>query len=598
MPNIFDDIYTFYFNEECKNVNSFGWIYSNINTNSLYLQFLNSLSKEYTNSPYKFILPTALPDVEDSTRLAQISLNNNDPKIEPYNPNDCFIFVADKSIISILYDNKVKDTYNTLLMLLQVIKDRFNLSNKLYYLNEDSKMTEIIIKRNDTIIENPSKEQLIANCMYALSTVKQENINEVKYLLYNTILALFNGLNSMIMNEMLHHRCHSILQTGTISQKSYDFLNFKINQGIMTMQNNNMLLKETFGIVNGLKIKFLQKKDDSNFNEFDILTKDNSAILISYYSYLKKNEFILEDITTNIIYEIDNETNIINNKLLLQIKDFKGDINKEYRIKYKNSQYYKDEYSENTEELRTLNDAIQKNINNQKSFRSSYDMVDSSYKNIDYISYIYYVIFLIILFVLLFGNAMNMKEIEKVVFSILMLFLVIFLYIIYIWSYHGMESFLSNTVPKTPTEITTAFQNNNRTIYDEIINIGNNVILFAPIVSVNHMYIKIMNVMEKDLKKLSMADKRATINMYKTQSGLNQKWFDVYKNIAFIWALTMFSIIILVFYILSVINPSYMNLYVALSIILSIFIIFYYFYFLTKHVRTRYYMYYFVKMKV
>lgn len=603
MQDPFHDIYRFYLNDTCKDVNVLGWMnVSNQTTHPLLLDLQQSI-KPYSSSPFRFISGSAINNIQldDSKRLAQLNFDEDDiPVIKPYSSNDCYLFIADTSIMSILYDDRIRDLYNTLIMLIQIFKNDNTLSIRTYFLDNDMTWKNEILKTGESIVENPTTPlQYISNCLFGMRSIPTENLNDFKHIMSNAITAIFNSLNTQIVNEMLLYDCQIQFQKNAkINQARFDALNYKINQGMITVENNIALFKETFGIVNGLQVKYVIKDDDDQtINIFSVLNI-NSELLQSYYSNLSADQYVLHDIDTNNIYVIENDANIIDNQIKLKLRNFSPNPNANYRIKYKNTDYYKKTYNEKQQDIKELSLSIEKNINDQMSYKSSYDIVDSKFKNIDIFSYIMYGIFITILIILFLGHALNLDEKDKVLFSMLMLFVVILIYVVYLFNYPQLESFISNVVPNTDAELYTYFENINATVYKELKDNINMILTFTPVISVNAMYVRIMNVMKKEMTKLNQSEREASYRAHQTLVNLNDKWFNIYKNIAIISALTMFSIIVLVFYSMATMNPRNLTMYIFITVMISIFIIFYYFHFLSRYVRTRYSKFYFMEMKI
>lgn len=433
----------------------------------------------------------------------------------------------------------------------------------------------------------------VSNILLEISGKSKQDIRQFKFSINNVHKTLFTKLNYHISAELLHKTLnHYINNTDTPDNLSTDenylsiYNNYKtsLDNAVVMLENQMGVLFMSFMVISGLTATFKERNDDDSVS-FTI-NDQNAPININLFKKLMKDEYIVTDETSNVSYTGNSDVTMTDeNTITMRLKDFPfADVavGSPFKIKMKSVDYYKGQYSDNEDTINDITKELGSAIDDYNGMLKTKDTVEASFKYIDMYKYVMYLVVIAILIVLFLGN-----EDIKPIFSMVMLGIIVAIYVIFLSTYTSKEMF-SEDVPITSANIDTYLDNQNIRIQETTTAINHLVTIYEPLVAVSDMYERILEVMQKDIRRLDLENNIATNRYHMSKSQINQEWHDGYTSIAIVSALVIVSVILLGYYFLATTIPQ-SQIYVGVMAVIGIVItLFYYFYKVSQNVRTRY----------
>tara|TARA_Y100000389_G_scaffold205110_1_gene263327 strand:+ start:6847 stop:8703 length:1857 start_codon:yes stop_codon:yes gene_type:complete len=450
------------------------------------------------------------------------------------------------------------------------------------------------------------------NMITQLEINNKDELNEKVFVYYNLVKLLFQKLQLYRVNNVYYNHLKKIFN-GDITDsgsrivddesgsKPIDNLDIAykslINNLIQGINNSTTVLQQSYDVVLGLILssKTLVSGTTDKYT-FTIDRSTNSVLTQGIYSQIDKDKHIIR--SNNNTYLIENVHQSTNPNEIIVTLDRPIDIaDIDFRVNFKRAYSYKMQYKNEKDELKDLNKTYGDKDSELKKALISYEMITDDEYKLKIISYIFYVIFLFILIGLLLADVYKVNNDIKGLYSLIMLFIVIVLYTVYIMFYNGIEQFstssgystndgTSETTGTNINKLTTNFNNHNTKINDKSVNYLIILMNYHSVIALNEVYLNIFRMFDKEKSKLHLLNKSKKHDIMEAKDYSNSVWMDQYRNMAFITMIFLVSIIILIYYWLSIKFPLGLTTWILFAIVGLIIVLFNYYRMSTKRMRT------------
>jgi hypothetical protein len=635
LDSLTKEIYYTILNETAKNENIFGWIKNNNSLTGLLKKMHNLLYNIDINDKY------FVENFEGTTKNKKVEFSNFNNFLKLKNGNEEFQSNVDELFTNIeIYENDSKSKSNISYNnedVINVITLLYNFYLKIYNNNNeynDIKLRNVIneirnmfnldnINVPDTIIKTISTpSDILNNHLYMINELNntyKEELNEKLFIFYNFIKILYQILQLNILISIYY--CHiendlSIAYNLAEIEKNDEITSINnrnneykilIDNAINGINNSIDILKNTYHIATGLLINITKRDNISKKYTFEYSHTNANLLLQMIYENIEKDKHVLISqksnqtflITSNIekTSKIDANNNTIVSITMILDKPIPVDET-DMRINFKRAHIRKLEFENKKDKLKKLNKKLDEKNSDYKKALNQFENISSETNKLQIISFVFYSIFIFTLVVLLLGEFIKASDNKKSIFSLIMLILITILYVIYILMYNGTERFNINTYifynfnssydeNDNKGILTTNCSNLKKNINNKCFDLMKNIYSYYSIVALNEVYLNIFNVLEKDKQKLLLFTKTKEYKKVQINDYSNSIWLEQYLTMTYITMIYYLSVIIIIYYLLSVKYSEGVTYWLISAIIGIIIVIFNYYRMISQRVRTK-----------
>lgn len=537
-------------------------------------------------------------NVSKDTSITPKIIDLNDNSIKEFDANQVnalFLYGVETSVIT----PETLKALNTLFACIQITdkRRRYDLPEQTISLFTSGGITSsnTLSDQENTLYDGGHVSSLLTE----ISGKPKNDVRQFRFVSNNENKLLFNILNYYITSELFNKVLTDYIKDPatdplTIASdetymSQYDLYKTSMDRAKRIIQNHSSILVVTYSIFMGLEMTY-NKMNDDNTISFNI-SDNNSDFIIKFYQGLLANEYIVTDTETNIQFEGISVINVDQGEKIItaSLKDFTppspDNTNKIFKLTMKGVDYYKGEYMDREEKITEMSKSLSETTDEHKGAIKTFNTVQSSFKYIDMFVWLMYLIVSLVMLMLILG-----QEDIKPIFSLVMIAIITIIYVIFLGMYSTTENFssASASMPTTETAVATYKTNMDSSVREIAKTIASLVITYEPLVAVSDMYENILDVMQKDVKRLDLENDLANNRTYIARSHINQEWHDGYRSMAIVSALVIVSVIILGYYFLATSIPQGNTYFAVLAVIAIVFTVFYYYFKVSQNVRTRY----------
>jgi hypothetical protein len=517
-----------------------------------------------------------------------------------------------KNIITILYDfysmiynNNKDDNDIKLNEVIKNMKSKYGDSGEQLFTDTNINIPSVITSSSSISIDNIFNNHLFM--INELNIQHKDDLNETLFIYYNFMKVVYQKLQLYILTDIYYCHMNNDLNISSPDYGSINTLNRNyrdlIDHGIIGIQNSIEILQNTYQIATGLLIDIDNSytSPTSTPNEYRFTYDTTSDLLLQMiYENIDKDKHVLISNNENDTFLIQSDViktdttvdDVTTTTLTLTLDRAIPAGETQMRINFKRAHIRKLEFENKKDELKELNKKLNEKQSDYKKALTEYNTISLESNKLYIISMIFYILFVFILMVLLLGEIANIKDDMKSLFSLIMIVIFTSLYIVYMILYNGKERFSQSQISdfdgsNNPGTLSSNISYFKEKIHNKCVLSISNIYSYYNIVALNEVYLNIFNTLDKDKDKLLLLKKTKEYKKIEVDDYSNSIWLEQYRDMTYITMIFLLSLIVLIYYWLSVMYPEGVSYWITMAIIALIIVLFNYYRMISQRIRTK-----------